>query len=243
MTELELFMYTFMAIGILFGIAIGYFYFNTFRLTSFLRQTLRKNYGIVYFYTKGKALMPKIVNFSKDILRTDKGLWVLYEGAIYRQVGREESQSNENVQQPIQQIEVDQPRGRFSFRKPKPLVVNVRLHRQIAAHDINYRQGVPIMFLGTEDMIPKYLADEFTTRIVRNPQMVEAVLGKEVAAAELEALKMTKKTIKWLIIAGIIMSLIGVGISYITLTKVQAVGDMVYNLTLNLQPILSAAAG
>ena len=158
-------------------------------------------------------------------------------------VPREESQSNENVQQPIQQIEVDQPRGRFSFRKPKPLVVNVRLHRQIAAHDINYRQGVPIMFLGTEDMIPKYLADEFTTRIVRNPQMVEAVLGKEVAAAELEALKMTKKTIKWLIIAGIIMSLIGVGISYITLTKVQAVGDMVYNLTLNLQPILSAAAG
>lgn len=236
MSDLEFIIYTMMAMGFMLGIAIGYLYFNTFRWVQMKRQITRQNHGIIYFMSRGKALYPKVVNFGNDIMRTHKGLWVLYEGAIYRQVVKEENQASEMVEDPMfqektEEMSIGEKRGRFGMFQKSQQKIKVKLHKKITGQDIEYRQGVPIMFLDIEDMIPLRLQSEkMDLPIVRNPYMIEAVLGKEVAAAELEALKMTKKTMKTLILIVAVLVVVGIALSALNYFDQQRIGAMVFQI-------------
>lgn len=221
-----------MGIGGLFGIIFGYIYFNPFQWVQLKRNFTKKNYGIVYFTSRGRALYPKIVNFGEDVLRKNDGLWVLYEGAIYRQVGKEEPQGTET-----KTIEIQEHKGKI-FRQPKT-TAKVKLHKEIKSGEIEYRQGVPVMFLDIEDMLPlRLLSEKMTLPITRNPYMIEAVLGKEVAAAELEALKMTKKSLKMLIMITAVLVIITLALVAINWMDTQRVGAMTYQINQTLGQLI-----
>jgi hypothetical protein len=218
------------ALGGLIGITIGFIYFNTYRFVSILRQVTRKNFGIVYFTTKGQAMFPVIKDFSKDTIRTNKGIWFFRAGSIYRQVDKEKGQSI-NLEDDEVPINYEKKSGMGLFSQNR--VTGAKLHHVIAPEEINFRQGVPIVFLGIDDMIPKKIADE---RMInepnsRNPYQVEATLGKEVTAARLEALNKAEKDLKMLILVIAILVVVSIGVSYLTYDRVNLVGAMMNNLT------------
>ena len=204
-----------LVMGGVLGAFVGWAYFNTFRFVSLKRNLTRKNLGIVYFVTKGKALFPVIKDFDKDIIRTHKGIWFFRGGSIYRQADKE---------QPDSEIE------------HRAKTFGVKFHVKLTPDDIEFRQGCPVVFLDIDDMVPLRLKNELLDMEPdsRNPYQVEAVLGKEVAAAELEAIKMTKKNMQMLLILAIILVVVSVGISVMTMNKVDAVTGMVYNLTIRI---------
>jgi hypothetical protein len=126
------------------------------------------------------------------------------------------------------------PTGLFSFLKKKQYYkAQVKLHCEFHPKEIDFRSGVPVVFLDIEDMMPMYLTNEKLDQEPksRNPYQVEAVLGKEIAAAELEALKMTKKNIQMMLILLAVMGVIVIGVSYMGYDNTQKIGSMVYNLT------------
>lgn len=219
--------------GAIFGLFIGWFYFNTFRFVSFKRSIQRKNFGIVYFVTKGKALFPVIKDFNKDIIRTHKGVWFFRAGSIYRQVDKEQ-----NMTQTIEDgvVSIDYEKSKMWGLHKETRNTFAKHHYKFTPNDIEFRQGCPIVFLDIDDMVPLHLEGDALVEEPksRNPYQVEAVLGKEVAAAELEAIKMTKKNMQYLLIAVILLVIVGIAISVMTMNKVNTVGEMVYNLTIRL---------
>jgi hypothetical protein len=239
MSDVVMLIYTMIGMGFLFGIMAGYIYFNTFRWVQMKRSITKKNHGIIYFMSRGKALYPKVVNFGNDVIRTHKGLWVLYEGAIYRQVIKEEGQQSENADiAGTMEMSIGEPKGRLGLFHKTVKKVTVRIHKKITDEDFKYRQGIPIMYLDIEDMIPmRLMSEKMDLPITRNPYMIEAVLGKEVAAAELEALKMTKKSIKMLIMVTAVLVIMAIAIGALTYFNTDTIGVRLYNNTQSLDRI------
>lgn len=121
------------------------------------------------------------------------------------------------------------------FRKQKKITGYKRFHVSLDSSVIDYRQGCPIIHFDLEDMLPLILVKQGTRKeeiaVSRNPEHVEKTLGKEVAAAELEALKMRKNPILIAIVFCAILSLVAVGLSFQNGQDIHTVGNMVYNLT------------
>lgn len=211
--------YILLGIGGMLGLIIGMFVFDTYRRVGLMRQLLKKNYGIVNLVTRGRSMYPLIKNFSSDIIRTNKGIWILHKGSIYRQTNIESSESQ-----------------KFSINKKD---YSGELHHEMNPREIDFRSGVPVVNLDIEDMIPLKLVNEnIATKdpITRNPYQVEATLSKEIAAAELEAIKMTKKNMQLLLMIIAILVFISIGVSAMGYMNTEKIGAMVQTINGTLAP-------
>jgi len=58
--------------------------------TKFLRNTLKKDYGILYIFNKdNRTIKSTMINFGKDELRVGQEIWIVDNRHIYRQDKRE----------------------------------------------------------------------------------------------------------------------------------------------------------
>jgi len=69
----------------LLGAFIGWMRFNTFRWVGFKRRFSARNWGIIYFKSRGKSIFPIIADFDKDTIKIGDNIWILDKGKIYRQ--------------------------------------------------------------------------------------------------------------------------------------------------------------
>jgi len=87
----EIMMLMFLAVAVMFS----YFWFNTYRRIGLLRRFSSRNWGILMFRSHGRSIFPVVVDFDKDVLHMNDGIWILDKGKIYRQVGDEKSYRGE----------------------------------------------------------------------------------------------------------------------------------------------------
>jgi len=251
----------FMLIGAAAATGFAYFIFNPYRLIVLKRRMTGKNYGIVQFVTKGQAMFPVTKNFDKDIIRAKKGIWFFQAGKIYKQVSAEGKggltkrqaetelikdmviSSEEETAQGIAPMMIEtRERGRFGLpSRQNYYETKVVQHYTFKPEDIQFRSGVPMVFLDVDDMLPLKLKSEELVNEPksRNPYQIEAVLGKEVAAAELEAIKMTKKNIQLLLIVACVLVIISIIVGFLTWDNTNKIGGMIYNLTQRVPDVVS----
>lgn len=204
MDEIMLLMYMFMGIGAFIGIFIGFIKFNTYRWITMKRRMTGKNYGIVYFKTHGKSLYPIVKDFDNDVIETRGGKWVIQKDKIYLVTGdpkMNNTEKNKDKSSPIKKTEI-----------------------QINEEDIKILNGVPVIYLDLNDMIPlKFSNDPEIEGYSRVPQHIEAVLSKEIAAAEAESLYSQKNKLTLLIALVLIVAIIGVALSAIAFNNTNTI--------------------
>ena len=191
-----LLIYTISVIAFLFlGALIGWLRFNVFRWVGIKRRFSVRNWGIIYFKSRGKSIFPVIADFDSDTIKVGDNIWILDKGKIYRQG--------------------DSP------KKAK----------EIQPSQIEFISGCPVTFFNIDDMLPLHFEGEKDVEGARNPHQVEATLAKEIAAAEAEALHMTKTKIQTLIIIAIICAIIGIGVSAYGILQTSALSKQIASMS------------
>lgn len=194
-------------IGLGYSLPFGFFWFNPFRKVKAMRLLLKKNYAIVHF-KYGNSLMPVIKNLEGDVVRAFGGIWILKNSRIYRQVDEEKTDSIKKLKTVATGEESEQLNTRkISLGKRTYTVESTP--RLITQDSINFKQGVPVVFLDMKDMLPlKFDNDPMDDEFSRNPEQVEATISKEISSAEAEAMQVNKdqmlKYMKIIMIVGIL---------------------------------------
>ena len=227
--------------GTAYSLLGGYFLFNPFRKVQLMRRVLRKNYGIIHF-KYGKDLLPIVKNLEGDVIKAFKGIWIIEQGKIYHQVDSEKS----GVRFDHPSDDIDKAKI-TNFRKLKIKGRSYTVEKapiELRQADINFKQGVPVLFLDVNDLKPlKFEGDAIDEDMSRNPEQVEATMAKEIAAAEAEAIKLNKekmvKYMKYALIASILslmVILINIYFQFIGFGNIEVIVEGIQT-TLNARPI------
>jgi hypothetical protein len=101
-----------------------------------------------------------------------------------------------------------------------------KLVGELKPDNIDFKQGVPMLYMDIDDMLPLQLQGDDKKQESRNPEQVEATISKEIAAAEAEAMRLTRKTLQIIMIIVAVIGVIAVAIgivNYYTLSALQTV--------------------
>jgi hypothetical protein len=192
MSELEVIFYSVLTVGAFIGILIGWMLFSPDIRIKIMRKLLKKNYGLIYIRSYGKALYPMVKDFSNAIIKTKTGIWIVEENKVYRLVKSD--------------------LGGKTIKSKK-------FKWNVLPEDISYRGGIPCLFLDIEDMKPLKFENDPWDEQTRNPTQVEATLSKEIVAIEARAQRNSNKMIqklKTLMILLLLFVIIAIAIGYLS---------------------------
>lgn len=179
-------------------------YSNPFWRVKFLRKLLRKKFGLIFFVSANDIFF-KVIDFSKNTFRSGNKLYIILQDIemYLKNVATEKQNTTEKRS------------GHF----------------EIDINSIKYVEGIPCLFFDLERATPLSFSNPLPENMkLLLAEKVGAILDKEIAIAEAEALISSKKRIVMFLYILIIICAIVLVLSLMNFLQADTLGKNINNL-------------
>lgn len=167
--------------GFIIGIGLGFILFNKELKVKLMRVITKKNYGLVYFVSKGKTVFETIANLSNSLFRYRDRIFYFIGGTIY-------------VLKPKVVKGVDM--SSLNRKKMSEPEIQKYIIKKIEIDAKNMKQtliGIPVIFFDYDDMAPLNIVKGEPDTKFRDSKFVASILDNEIEIERRKAMNADKK--------------------------------------------------